>query len=188
MELFHKAGHVLSYKPILSMDTSLAQHTLAYMNENGAVVPPNLSPQSFTHFTADNIDINDASLDGKNTFHATQVAAWQRGLEKKAHLTSLRPSDKTTLATPEAVCCRRQLCFLAAIRDTDVLLLLLVHHTWFSSKMWIRAGTSKKPKYIPLGEVSANLPCNSSSALLPFHAITGCDSTSFFCGHSKKTA
>ena len=73
-------------------------------------------------------------------------------------------------------------------RDTDVLLLLLAHRTRFSSKVWILAGTSKKPKYIPLEEVSANLPCNSSSALLPFHAITGCDSTSFFCGHSKKTA
>ena len=73
------------------------------MNENGAVVPPNLSPQTFTHFTADNIDINDTSLDGKNTFHATQVAAWQRGPEKTAHLTSLRPTDKTTLPTPEAM-------------------------------------------------------------------------------------
>ena len=54
--------------------------------------------------------------------------------------------------------------------------------------MWIWAGTSKKPKYIPLEEVSANLPRNSSSALLPFHAITGCNSTSFFCAHWKKTA
>lgn len=77
VELFHKAGHILSYRQILNLDTSLAQDTAASMNEkNGAVIPPNLNPETFTHFTADNIDINDSSLDGKNTFHATQVAAW----------------------------------------------------------------------------------------------------------------
>ena len=35
---------------------------------------------------------------------------------------------------------------------------------------------------------SANLPRNSSSALLPFYALTGCDSTLFIREHSKKTA
>jgi len=65
-------------------------------------------------------------------------------------------------------------------RDTGVLLLLLAHRPKLSSKVWTWAGTSKKPKYKPLEEVSANLiPRNSSRALLQFHAITGCDSTSF---------
>ena len=31
-------------------------------------------------FTCDNVDINDSSLDGMNSFHATQVVAWQCGL------------------------------------------------------------------------------------------------------------
>jgi hypothetical protein len=46
--------------------------------DNGAVVPPNLSSDVFTHYTADNIDINDSTLDGKNTFHATQEAAFEK--------------------------------------------------------------------------------------------------------------
>ena len=79
VDLFHKAGNILSYKQILKIDTALTQETPASMkNDNGAVVPPNLNAAIFTHFTADNIDINDSSLDGKNTFHAIQVAAWQR--------------------------------------------------------------------------------------------------------------
>ena len=56
----------------------------------------------FIHFTADNIDILDASLDGKNTFHATQMTAWQRG--PPADLTlikQLQPSASTTLTVPE---------------------------------------------------------------------------------------
>ncbi len=101
VDLFHKAGNILSYKQILKIDTALAQETLASMNnDNGAVVPPNLNAAIFTHFTADNID---SSLDGKNTFHATQVAAWQRGPETTAHLSHLRPSVKTSLAIPEAM-------------------------------------------------------------------------------------
>jgi hypothetical protein len=72
VELFHRAGHILSYKQVLKIDTALAEHTLQSMNrDNGAVVPPNLSSDVFTHYTADNIDINDSTLDGKNTFHAT---------------------------------------------------------------------------------------------------------------------
>lgn len=37
--------------------------------------------QSATWKSADNIDINEGTLDGQNTFHATQCAAWQRGPE-----------------------------------------------------------------------------------------------------------
>jgi len=68
---------------------------------------------------------------------------------------------------------------VVSARDTGVLLLLLAHRVKLSSKVWTWAGTSKKPKYIPLEEVLANLPRNSSSALLQFHAIACCDGTSF---------
>ena len=45
-------------------------------NVNGEVIPPNFvdgCDGRFVQFTADNIDINDSTLDGKNTFHATQM-------------------------------------------------------------------------------------------------------------------
>ena len=75
VELFHCVGHILSYKQVLKIDTALAEHTLQSMNkENGAVVPANLSSNVFTHYTADNININDSTLDGKNTFmHGIEV-------------------------------------------------------------------------------------------------------------------
>ena len=44
------------------------------MNEiKGTVVLTDLNVDNFMQFTADNIDINDSLLDGKDTFHATQV-------------------------------------------------------------------------------------------------------------------
>ena len=56
------------------------------MNEiNGTVVLTDLNADNFMQFTADNIDMNDSLLDGKDTFHATQVPGWQRGPDKIKH-------------------------------------------------------------------------------------------------------
>jgi len=64
----------------MQVDTSLDEFTLmTFDRETGAVIPPNIVKNNFIHYTCDNIDILDETLDGKNTFHATQMAAWQRG-------------------------------------------------------------------------------------------------------------
>ena len=87
INLLHHAGHTLSYDQLLMLDTCLANKTLKSMNKtNGAVIPDNLERGQFVHFTCDNIDIKDESMDGKNEFHATQFAAWQRGEDKTAVL------------------------------------------------------------------------------------------------------
>ena len=81
-KLFNKAGHILSYDQILQVDTSLAEIVLKSLHqETGSVMPPNLLPGRFVHFSADNIDILDEMMDGKNTVHATQILAWQRRAE-----------------------------------------------------------------------------------------------------------
>ena len=77
---------------------------------------------------------------------------------------------------------------VVSARDTDVITLLLAHLSKIRSKVWICAGTSKKKKYIPLRDVHSSFNCDEWNTLLLFHALTGCDSTSFICGHSKKTA
>ena len=71
------------------------------MSTDGSVLPPNLVKDRFVHFSADNIDINDRILDGENTFHATQVAAWQRGPPSKGILNCIK------LSTRETECTRR---------------------------------------------------------------------------------
>ena len=103
VKLFNKAGHCLSYEQMLQVDTALAEGTASTMNEdNGDVVPPNLVPGRFISYTCDNIDINDADLNGKNTFHATQVAAWQRGPAQDLNLQNLKPSRKV-LEVPDVM-------------------------------------------------------------------------------------
>lgn len=104
VNLFHKAGHTISYHGLLQVDTALAEKTLQTMDaETGAVTPPNFVHGRFTHFTCDNIDINDSKLDGKNTFHATQMAGWQRGPEGDMMMKELKPSNKESLQVPSVM-------------------------------------------------------------------------------------
>ena len=79
---------------------------------------------------------------------------------------------------------------VVAARDTDVLVLLLAHFSKMpSTKVWMKAGTSKNRKYIPIHTiVDQILPDNSFLGALPaFHSLTGSDTTSFLAGHSKKS-
>ena len=101
VQLFNKAGHCLSYKQVLQVDTSLAENTLKSLDQaTGAIIPPNIVANKFIHYTCDNIDILDKTLDGKNTFHATQMAAWQRGKTNDASLKHLEPSIRQALIVP----------------------------------------------------------------------------------------
>ena len=77
---------------------------------------------------------------------------------------------------------------IVSARDTDVLILLLAHFHEIKIDTWMSAGTAKKPKYILVHDVYKYLPEESSRAILPFHALTGCDTTSFFYGQSKQSA
>ena len=49
------------------------------------------------HYSCDDIDILDETLDGKNTFDATKMATWQRSQTTDAALQVLQPS---TLVVP----------------------------------------------------------------------------------------
>ena len=74
-------------------------------------------------------------------------------------------------------------------RDTDVMV-LLVHFfkTISAPEIWMCAGTKQKPKYIPIHSIVGAIPDDICEVLPSFHAVTGCDTTSQFSGHSKKTA
>ena len=70
-------------------------------------------------------------------------------------------------------------------RDTDVLLLLIRHET--TPEVWMNACTKKKPRCIPIHTLQEGLAKLIIRNLMAYHAITGCDSTSQFCGYSKMT-
>ena len=105
VDRLHKAGHIQLRQPNPQVGPlTSARYSLFLKQINGTVVLTDLDQDNFMQFTANNIGINNSSLDGKDTFHATQVPGWQRGPNKTEHLATLRPADRTALVIPEALC------------------------------------------------------------------------------------
>ena len=76
--LLNKMGHCCSYDELRAADTSIAAEVLAKADEYGTVVPSNIAPGPFLQLAADNTDINEETLDGKNTTRATSMVVFQR--------------------------------------------------------------------------------------------------------------
>jgi hypothetical protein len=121
----------------------------------------------------DQADSNDKSLNLDN-LRATHEEADMRMLLHMLHCKKV--SNYRTIAV--------------SATDTDVFLLLLHHAYGMDIKIWMMAGTSKSPENIPIHSVlETNLPTRRMAQnLLAFHSITGCDTTFFFYGISKKKA
>ena len=60
--MFRKAGHVMSYREINKHDTALAKKTWMTMV---LLSPKNLVKGRFVHFSTDNVDINEYTLEEK---------------------------------------------------------------------------------------------------------------------------
>ena len=71
--------------------------------------------------------------------------------------------------------------------DTDVFLLLLHYFPNMPVITSFVTGRGSKKRSIDVGMAYEALGADRSSALLGFHAFTGCDQTSRFCGKSKLT-
>ena len=75
--------------------------------------------------------------------------------------------------------------------DTDVVVLAVaavqqLHNN--ITELWIKFGTGKNFRYLPIHEIAQVLGPERNVALLMFHAFKGCDTVSFFWGKGKKTA
>ena len=83
VDLFHSAGHTIGMETIRRIDTSIANNILRHFEENGNIyIPTGITPYvagKLVIGSCDNIDVPEATLDGKNTFHSTQMRLWQRG-------------------------------------------------------------------------------------------------------------
>ena len=74
--------------------------------------------------------------------------------------------------------------------DTDIIVLLIGHFYALleqnpNADIWVAFGTGNHFCYYHINIICANLGFEKSRGLLPFHALTGCDTTSSFFGKSK---
>ena len=74
-------------------------------------------------------------------------------------------------------------------RDTDVLLLLVSHFQRMQYPHNLdEVRPIKETAYISIDVVFNKLPSGSASSLLAFHALTGCDTTSYIAIHTKRSS
>lgn len=73
--------------------------------------------------------------------------------------------------------------------DTDVVVLCVSYMTKLDvEELWIAFGVGKQLRYIPAHIIASNLSRGVCTGLPFFHAVTGCDTVSSFCGRGKKTS
>ena len=75
-------------------------------------------------------------------------------------------------------------------KDTDILVMLIAFFDMMPcQKIWMKAGTAKQRKYIPVHTIVEHLQMEPDTLkrLPGFHAVTGSDTTSYISGHSKKS-
>ena len=85
MDYLHAAGN--SIDTILRIDTSIANAQIErFLSNNNVFVPQNTQKGKFIQFAGDNLDIIEETIDGKGTFHVTQMAMFQRGPIEEKHL------------------------------------------------------------------------------------------------------
>ena len=76
--MLNRMGHCCSYEEAELVDTALANEIIAKSDETGVIIPSNIHPGVFVQTAADNNDINEETIDGKNTTHATTLVVYQR--------------------------------------------------------------------------------------------------------------
>ncbi len=78
---------------------------------------------------------------------------------------------------------------LIIANDTDVVVLAISFFTEIGAeKLWVSFGMGKKLRYISIHDICSTMSPAKARALPAFHALTGCDNTSFFSGTGKKSA
>ena len=79
INMLNRMGHCSSYEDVEAVDTSLAMEVVARSKMFGVVTPSNITTGIFIQAAADNNDINEETLDGKHTTHATTLVLYQKG-------------------------------------------------------------------------------------------------------------
>ena len=83
VNIFHAAGHTVGIDKLRRIDSPISYAILRRYEQNGYIyIPTGISPYTPGHIIISsfhNFNVLEETIDGKNTFHATQCVLWQRG-------------------------------------------------------------------------------------------------------------
>ena len=79
-EILNHLQHCIGYHGLLRIDTSIANTIIQNATEDGVIIPSNIISGTFVQAAADNNDLTDSTLDGKNTTHGTTMVLYQKAV------------------------------------------------------------------------------------------------------------
>ena len=77
-EILNRLQHCIGYHDLLRNDTSIANTIIHNATKNGVIIPSNIISGTFVQAAADNNDLTESTLDGKNTTHRTTFVLHQK--------------------------------------------------------------------------------------------------------------
>ena len=105
VDLFHAAGHTIGMDTIRRIDTTIATDILDRYEKNGNIYLPHelapYSPGRVILASCDNTDALEETIDGKNTFHCSQMVLWQRGPKNERSEEDYPKIGRARALTPE---------------------------------------------------------------------------------------
>lgn len=109
----------------------------------------------------------------------------QENMERLAPCSHEEAYTRLLIHTLDAQRCGHQRIKIRS-NDTDVVVLAVSSfHTIQAERLWVSYGTGKTLKYLPIHDIAPSLSKEEADALPLFHAITGCDTVSFFVAVEK---
>jgi hypothetical protein len=85
IKILNRLGHSINYDDIKRLDTTFAQEQRDKAKRAAVFIPDNIKPNVFVQAAADNNDLCEETLDGKNTTHATTLVVYQKLLPGDTH-------------------------------------------------------------------------------------------------------
>ena len=79
-EIINCLQHCIGYHDLLRIDTSIANTIIQNATEDGVIIPSNIISGTFVQAAADNNDLTESTLDGKNTTHGTIMVLYQKAV------------------------------------------------------------------------------------------------------------
>lgn len=92
--MLNRFSHCYCYDDLEVVDACPALDIITSSENLGAVVSPNITPGLFVQVAGDNNDINEETLDSKQTTHATALVQYRRKRRGPKPKPAVRPIQK----------------------------------------------------------------------------------------------
>ncbi len=180
--VLNRLGLCISYVELQRLLTSVANQITDETKDGNIFIPSNIIPGKFTQFAIDNLDFSESTLDG-SSMHVTSMVMYQPSLPETVREGSFG-------AVPACIGRETSLCGGKA-SNVDLKMVTRVMGMYFFRRLAEKGCQElyiqSKDYFIPIHDVVTSFSVNETKMMPLLHALSGCDTSSYFFGKGKST-